>query len=159
MKVGDGSLGSHEAEGVGGEGFYITQSGRRVDLHVSGRGPEVSPSSQGHAQPRFRRAHPQPRSKRRGAQVDNLNWNGGEKNSYCILWGYSDKHLTYFTRRKENIDARPHNLQSTLESWVRKDTNSDGLLNPAPFNIAMNSLAKDLVALEVRRTILLVPEV
>jgi hypothetical protein len=39
MKVGDGSLGSHEAEGVGGEGFYITQSGRRVDLSGTGSEP------------------------------------------------------------------------------------------------------------------------
>jgi hypothetical protein len=31
---GDGSPGSREAEGEGGEGFYITQSGRSPDLLV-----------------------------------------------------------------------------------------------------------------------------
>jgi hypothetical protein len=42
--VGDGSPGSREAEGEGGEGFYIAQSGRSPDLLViwgggiSGRG-------------------------------------------------------------------------------------------------------------------------
>ena len=33
--VGDGSPGSREAEGEGGEGFYIAQSGRHANLHVS----------------------------------------------------------------------------------------------------------------------------
>ena len=33
--MGDGSPGSREAEGEGGEGFYIAQSGRRADLPVS----------------------------------------------------------------------------------------------------------------------------
>ena len=32
--VGDGSPGSREAEGEGGEGFYIAQSGRCPDLLV-----------------------------------------------------------------------------------------------------------------------------
>ena len=32
--MGDGSPGSREAEGEGGEGFYIAQSGRRPDLLV-----------------------------------------------------------------------------------------------------------------------------
>jgi hypothetical protein len=32
--VGDGSPGSREAEGEGGEGFYIAQSGRSPDLLV-----------------------------------------------------------------------------------------------------------------------------
>ena len=32
---GDGSPGSREAEGEGGEGFNIAQSGRRADLRVS----------------------------------------------------------------------------------------------------------------------------
>jgi hypothetical protein len=39
--VGDGSPGPREAEGEGGEGFYIAQSSRRADLRVSpggGRG-------------------------------------------------------------------------------------------------------------------------
>jgi len=35
--VGDGSPGSREAEGEGGDGFYIAQSGRRADLLVSPR--------------------------------------------------------------------------------------------------------------------------
>jgi hypothetical protein len=34
--VGDGSPGSREAEGEGGEGFYIAQSGRSPDLLVIG---------------------------------------------------------------------------------------------------------------------------
>jgi hypothetical protein len=39
--VGDGSPGSREAEGEGGEGFYIAQSGRCPDLLViGGRGEE-----------------------------------------------------------------------------------------------------------------------
>jgi hypothetical protein len=41
---GDGSPGSREAEGEGGERFYIAQSGRRADLCVSLwglRGPEA----------------------------------------------------------------------------------------------------------------------
>ena len=32
--MGDGSPGSREAEGEGGEGFYIAQSGRSPDLLV-----------------------------------------------------------------------------------------------------------------------------
>jgi hypothetical protein len=32
--VGDGSPGSHEAEGEGGEGFYVAQSGRYPDFLV-----------------------------------------------------------------------------------------------------------------------------
>jgi len=35
--VGDGSPGSREAEGEGGEGFYVAQSGRCPDLLVIGR--------------------------------------------------------------------------------------------------------------------------
>jgi hypothetical protein len=34
VRVGDGSPGSREAEGEGGEGFYIAQSGRSPDLLV-----------------------------------------------------------------------------------------------------------------------------
>jgi hypothetical protein len=34
-RVGDSSPGSREAEGEGGEGFYIAQSGKRADLLVS----------------------------------------------------------------------------------------------------------------------------
>jgi hypothetical protein len=33
--VGDGSPGSREAEGEGGEDFYIAQSGKKFDLLVS----------------------------------------------------------------------------------------------------------------------------
>jgi hypothetical protein len=36
MWVGDSSPGSREAEGEGGEGFYIAQSGRCLDLLVIG---------------------------------------------------------------------------------------------------------------------------
>jgi len=35
--VGGGSPGSREAEGEGGEGFYIARRGRRADLRVSRR--------------------------------------------------------------------------------------------------------------------------
>jgi hypothetical protein len=43
--VGDGSPGSREAEGEGGEGFYIAQSGRCPDLLVIlGGGGTVSRS-------------------------------------------------------------------------------------------------------------------
>ena len=38
--MGDGSPGLREAEGEGGEGFYIAQSGRRADLHVIWGGKE-----------------------------------------------------------------------------------------------------------------------
>ena len=34
LGVGNASPGSREAEGEGGEGFYITRSGRRADLLV-----------------------------------------------------------------------------------------------------------------------------
>jgi hypothetical protein len=34
VRAGDGSPGSREAEGEGGEGFYIARSGRRPDLLV-----------------------------------------------------------------------------------------------------------------------------
>jgi hypothetical protein len=34
LGVGDGSPGSREAEGEGGEGFYIAQSGKCLDLLV-----------------------------------------------------------------------------------------------------------------------------
>jgi hypothetical protein len=34
--MGEGSPGSREAEGEGGEGFYIAQTGRRPDLLVIG---------------------------------------------------------------------------------------------------------------------------
>jgi hypothetical protein len=36
--VGDGSPGSREAEGEGGEGFYIARSGSKFDLPVISRG-------------------------------------------------------------------------------------------------------------------------
>jgi hypothetical protein len=36
--VGDSSPGSREAEGEGGEDFYMAQSGKRADLLVSPRG-------------------------------------------------------------------------------------------------------------------------
>ena len=39
--MGDGSPGSREAEGEGGEGFYIAQSGRSLDLLVIGGGAEL----------------------------------------------------------------------------------------------------------------------
>jgi hypothetical protein len=42
-KVGDGSPGSREAEGEGGEGFYIAQTGRRPNLLVSPGGSELLP--------------------------------------------------------------------------------------------------------------------
>jgi hypothetical protein len=43
--VGDGSPGSREAEGEGGEGFYIAQSGRCSDLLVFwGGGTLFSPT-------------------------------------------------------------------------------------------------------------------
>jgi hypothetical protein len=38
--VGDGSPGSREAEGEGGEGFYVAQSGRSPDLLVIWGGGE-----------------------------------------------------------------------------------------------------------------------
>jgi hypothetical protein len=38
--MGDGSPGSREAEGEGGEDFYIVQSGRLADLLVSFLGGE-----------------------------------------------------------------------------------------------------------------------
>jgi hypothetical protein len=43
----DGSPGSREAEGEGGEGFYIAQTGRRADLQEGGGkggGPEQADS-------------------------------------------------------------------------------------------------------------------
>jgi hypothetical protein len=39
--VGDGSPGSREAEGEGGEGFYIARSGSKCDLLVIEGGPEL----------------------------------------------------------------------------------------------------------------------
>jgi hypothetical protein len=39
--MGEGSPGSREAEGEGGEGFYIAQSGRHADLRVSEGGAEL----------------------------------------------------------------------------------------------------------------------
>jgi len=39
--VGDGSPGSREAEGEGGEGFYVAQSGRCLDLLVIGGAAEL----------------------------------------------------------------------------------------------------------------------
>jgi hypothetical protein len=73
MKAGDGSLGSHEAEGVGGEGFYITQSGRRVNLHVSGWGPEVSLFIARACSAPLQACSPSAQVKAAGAQVGNLN--------------------------------------------------------------------------------------
>jgi hypothetical protein len=49
--VGDGSPGSREAEGEGGEGFYIAQSSRSPDLLViwGGRGDIFYPRAAEHA--------------------------------------------------------------------------------------------------------------